>query len=71
VLVAAPSAGFVSRLPDAKITDRKDFYRYAGDDRARFACWQQVADAGRILADDFMDAVASGKIRHRVQLLDG
>ena len=71
VLVAAPSASFVSRLPNGKITDRKDFYRYAGDDKARFACWHQVADAGSILADDFMDAVVSGKIRNRVQPLEG
>jgi hypothetical protein len=69
VLLVAPSARFVSRLPDGKITDRKDFYRYAGNDRARFACWQQVADAGKILADDFIDAVDSGAIRNRVQPL--
>ena len=69
VLVVAPSARFVSRLPDGKITDRKDFYRFAGDDQARFACWQQVADAGKILADDFIDAVESGNIRNRVQPL--
>jgi hypothetical protein len=69
VLLVAPSARFVSRLPDGKITDRKDFYRYAGDDRARFTCWQQVADAGKILADDFIDAVESGDIRNRVRPL--
>ncbi len=69
VLVAAPSERFVARLPNGKITDRSDFYRYAGDDNLRFACWQQVADAGRILADDFMDAVASGRIRDRVKPL--
>lgn len=69
VLLVAPSARFVSRLPDGKITDRNDFYRYAGDDQARFACWQQVADAGEILADDFIDAVESGNIRNRVQPL--
>ena len=69
VLLVAPSAGFVSRLPNGKITDRNDFYRYAGDDNARFSCWQQVADAGSILADDFMEAVRSGSIRNRVQPL--
>ena len=69
VLVVAPSASFVSRLPNGKITDRQDFYRYAGDDKARFACWQQVAEAGKILADDFMDAVTSGGICNRVQPL--
>lgn len=71
VLVVAPSESFVARLPNGKITDRSDFYHYAGDDGGRFACWQQVADAGKILADDFMDAVASEQIRHRVQPLKG
>ena len=66
-----PSEAFVSKLPNGKITDHSDFYRYAGDDEGRCACWQQVADAGSILADDFMDAVASDRIRHRVQPLVG
>lgn len=70
VLVIAPSERFVSRLPNGKIADRMDFYDYAGDDKTRFACWQQVADAGKGLADDFMDAVTSGDICHRVQPLD-
>ena len=69
VLVVAPSERFISRLPNGKITDRKDFYHYAGDDKARFACWQQVAGAGKGLAEDFLDAVTSGDICHRVQPL--
>ncbi|MBC2709667.1 MAG: patatin-like phospholipase family protein [Desulfosarcina sp.] len=71
VLVVAPSESFVSSLPNEKITDRKDFYRYAGNDKARFACWHQVANAGKRLADDFMEAVESGSIRRRVKPLDG
>ena len=67
VLVVAPSEAFVAQLPNGKITDRSDFYTYAGDDQARFACWQQVADAGRLLAEDFIEAVESGRIRHRVK----
>lgn len=67
VLVVAPSEDFVSRLPNGKITDRTDFYRYAGDDEHRFACWQTVAEAGKILAEDFMETVTSGNISKRVQ----
>jgi len=66
VLLIAPSEAFVSGLPNGKITDRSDFYAYAGDDKGRFACWQRVADAGRMLADDFIEAVESGSIRRRV-----
>ena len=71
VLLIAPSEAFVSRLPNGKITDRGDFFAYAGDDRGRFACWQRVADAGRTLADDFIEAVESGSIRRRVAPLLG
>jgi hypothetical protein len=71
VLLISPSDAFVASLPNGKITDRSDFYTYAGDDAARFACWQHVADAGRLLAEDFMDAVESGSIRRRVAPLMG
>ena len=66
VLLIAPSDDFVTRLPNGKITDRSDFYAYAEDDAGRFDCWQRVADAGRLLAEDFIEAVESGDIRRRV-----
>ena len=69
VLVVAPSDAFVSGLPNGKITDRRDFSVYAGNDPGRFAYWQQVADAGRCLADDFIEAVDSGRVRRRVRPL--
>ena len=69
VLVVAPSDDCISRLPNGKVADRTDFYRYAGNDKARFAAWQQVADTGRRLADVFMENVASGRIRYRVRPL--
>jgi hypothetical protein len=69
VVLVAPGPEFVSRLPLGKISDRNDFYRFAGDDRGRFDTWQKVADAGRVLAEDFMEAVASGSIRKRVRPL--
>ena len=69
VLLVAPSEDFVSRLPAGKIPDRTDFYRFAGDDEARFNAWRRVADAGRLLAEDFMKTVLSGRIRQRVMPL--
>lgn len=71
VLLIAPSEQFVSGLPNGKISDRSDFYRYAGDDRGRFTCWQQVAESGRILAEDFIEAAESGRIRRCVKPLKG
>lgn len=69
VLLIAPSERFVSGLPNGKITDRSDFFSYAGDDRGRFDCWQHVAEAGKILADEFIDTVESGRIRRCVKPL--
>lgn len=69
VLLVAPSPEFVSRLPLGKISDRNDFYRFAGDDNGRFDYWQKVAAAGRELAEDFKEAVATGSIRERVRPL--
>ena len=69
VLLAAPSPAFVSRLPLGKISDRTDFYLFAGNDRGRFAYWKQVVKAGKALADDFSEAVLSGSIRERVKPL--
>jgi len=57
VVLVAPGPEFVARLPLGKISDRNDFYRFAGDDRGRFDYWQKVADAGRVLAEDFMEKI--------------
>ncbi|MEW6259714.1 MAG: patatin-like phospholipase family protein [Thermodesulfobacteriota bacterium] len=67
VLLVAPSREFVSRLPLGKISDRTDFKRFFGRDAERLVYWKTVLDAGRILADAFMEAVESGSVRHRVQ----
>ncbi len=67
VLLVAPSPEFVSGLPLGKISDRHDFYRFAGDDQGRFKYWKEVSAAGKALAEDFAEAVVSGRIRDRVQ----
>lgn len=69
VLVVAPSDAWTSSLPGGKVPNRKDFYRYAGDDTTRVAHWRGASEATRALADDFMEAVESGAIRHRVEPL--
>lgn len=69
VLLVAPSPEFVANLPLGKISDRTDFYRFAGDDPARFAYWKTVAAAGKELAEEFSEAVDSGSIRERLRPL--
>ena len=63
VLMVAPSKGFVRSLPLGKISDRNDFYRFAGADRERMDYWHAVVSRGRLLAEEFMALAASGRIR--------
>lgn len=58
-LVVAPGPGFLARLPNQRIPDRKDFYRYAGQDAERLRDWrvsisegERFAEAFRTIADD-------------------
>ncbi len=53
VVVLAPKAEWVARLPNAKLPDRSDFARYVGDLPARIAAWQFAADESQRLADEF------------------
>lgn len=66
-VMIAPSPEFVQRLPYGKITDRNDFYMFHGRDRERIAYWKKVIEAGRMLADEFLELTASGRIREVVK----
>ena len=69
VLLLAPSPAFVESLPDKKIPDRNDFYAYKEKDRERMAAWQKAVEISQRLADEFADAVDSGRIKQAVQPL--
>jgi hypothetical protein len=48
VLLIAPSRAMLERLPDGKLPDRKDFYRYGTNHAARIAAWERaIAEAQR------------------------
>jgi hypothetical protein len=69
VVLLAPSPEFVENLPLAKIPDRNDFWLFKDRDDDRIKYWQAVREASRRLADDFMEAVDSGRIRDLVRPL--
>jgi hypothetical protein len=69
VLLLSPSPEFVESLPDRKIPDRDDFYTYKGRDKERIDKWKQAAALSLRLADEFVEAVESGKIKQTVQPL--
>jgi hypothetical protein len=48
VLLVAPSAAFLATLPNRKLPDRQDFYRYGPDHAGRIAAWETaIAECGR------------------------
>ena len=69
VVLVAPSRSLLAGLPMGKIADRNDFYRFKGDDAGRLKYWGAVVEAGRKMADSFMELVESGRIRDHVRPL--
>lgn len=53
LLLLSPSPAFLASIPNKKVPDRNDFYRYAGNDAARTRDWWQAVAAGERLADAF------------------
>ncbi|MFP4039819.1 MAG: patatin-like phospholipase family protein [Desulfosudaceae bacterium] len=67
VLMVAPRPSFIATLPYGKIPDRKDFVTFHNRNQDRFDYWEKVAHKSRELAEEFSEAVASGRIREMVQ----
>jgi hypothetical protein len=53
MLLLAPSAEWVARLPNGKLPDRQDFKHYAGDLAGRREAWRTATAAAQQLADEF------------------
>jgi hypothetical protein len=66
VLIVSPSKSFIAALPYGKIPDRNDFMRFKGRDAERLDYWNKTIEAGKILSEEFFEAVTSGKIRKMV-----
>jgi hypothetical protein len=48
LLLVAPSRSFLAGLPDGKLPDRQDFYRYGADHAARIRAWEKaIGECGR------------------------
>jgi hypothetical protein len=48
VLLVAPSAAFLATLPNGKLPDRDDFYRYGQDHAGRIRAWETaIGECGR------------------------
>ena len=70
VVMVAPTKAFVQQLPNAKIPDRTDFKLYFKKDRERFDAWDKTVEMCRPPAEAFMELVASGRIKEKVQPME-
>jgi hypothetical protein len=52
VLLVVPSRALLERLPNRKLPDRNDFYRYARDDERRMRDWRRAVAECQRFADE-------------------
>jgi len=51
MLLVSPSPVFLATLPNGKLPDRQDFYRYGPDHAGRIRAWETaIAECGRFAA---------------------
>jgi hypothetical protein len=67
LLMAYPSEAFVQKLPGGKVPDRQDFKTFVNDPKTRMENWRKAVTMSETLGDQFLEMVASGKIRHLVK----
>lgn len=70
-LLIAPAPGFLARLANGRVPDRRDFVRLRGDDTTRIAEWRRAVAESDALADELMQLVASGRIADVVRPFGG
>jgi hypothetical protein len=70
VLMVYPSAEFVAQLPGGRIPDRRDYFAYINDPQRRMANWRQVVASVAPFGEEFLELVASGRIREVVEKFD-
>jgi hypothetical protein len=64
VIIVAPTAEFLRRLPRGKLPDRKDFTHYGLDHDARIANWRRAIGEGQRLRDEFAEFAARPEPSH-------
>lgn len=66
VVLLAPSAEYLQRLPHRKLPDRTDFKRYLGDDDGRERYWRKAMLESQRLGDEFLQLADKSAIVDRL-----
>ncbi|MBU2053745.1 MAG: hypothetical protein KKC25_02040 [Proteobacteria bacterium] len=69
VVMVYPSEEFVAGLPDGRIPDRGDFKTFIDDPATRIANWRRTVELAEPLGEEFLELVASGRLKDRVEKL--
>ena len=67
VLMVHLSDQFIQQLPGGKVPDRGDFKTFIDDPGTRIRNWQQAVAQSAPLGEQFLELVASGRIRDAVE----
>ncbi len=68
-ILVSPSDSFVQSLPDQRIPDRKDFYRFRDNDAKRVNNWNTAIERSAELGEEFLQLCRSGAIAGRTELI--
>lgn len=69
VVMVYPSEAFIARLPDGRIPDRGDFKTFIDDQATRIANWRRTAALSAPLGEEFLELIASGRLKDVVEKL--
>jgi len=64
-----PSETFIAGLPDGRIPDRVDFKTFIDDQATRIANWRRAVEMSAPLGEEFLELIASGRIKDVVETL--
>ncbi len=66
-ILLSPSESFVQSLPDQRIPDRKDFYRFRDNDSKRVENWNTAIERSLELGEEFLQLCRSGNVADRAE----
>jgi len=69
VVMVYPSEEFVAKLPDGRIPDRGDFETFIDDPATRIANWRRTVELAAPLGEEFLELIASGRLKDCVEPL--
>ena len=64
-----PSQSFIESLPGGKVPERTDFVTFIDNQETRIKNWRKAVELSAPLGEDFLELVASGKLKDIVEKL--